>query len=312
MRKAIGSIAGGGIYGIGPIAWLAGLEAALFRLGLGPLSALFALFIGTSVGGILSALLACGYSAKASLDIFRPHVAKIFGTRLWAYRLFKKGPRYDDTYVTNLLKQMFGSRTMSQTETPLYITAWDYRTTDLKVFGPADTLVPIWYAVRCGMSATSYFAPMPGYQIVDGKFTLERTCRYGDGGFGANDPLVLGMGAGIDDGLVDPTDFRLINLVTSGLNPERGPVDPDAFILTELEQQILPAITAGNSSSVYFTAIRWLRTLGQSPNKLLRVRPPCANGDLDSVSLVAGIEKLWADQLEKDVEGAVALLTGKV
>lgn len=310
MKKVGGSIAGGGKYGIGPIAYLASAEAMLTRLGFSdaPLPLFFVYWIGESVGAILAALLACGWTAKEGLALFLQHVAGIFGDVRWRNLHGLRGPKYSDDYVVNLLKQLFGDRTMSQTRTPLFIGIWDFRNKDLVVFGPADTLVPIWYAVRCSMAATTYFAPMPGYTIVDGKFILETSCRFGDGGFGANDSTVQGMRYGFRRGLLDARDTRLLELVTSGLNPERKPVDPGAFILEELQDQVLPAITTGNSSHVYETAVDWLWTLGQPENHILRVRPPCADRDMDDQAVVAPTQKLWEDQFEQDADAFRTLL----
>ena len=309
MRKIVGSFAGGGAYGIGPCAWLALVEAALSRLGHKALVEVFALFVGTSVGAIIAALLACGFSAEAALGLFVQHLKGIFGTPRWRYRVLKMGPKYSDTYVVDLLKKTFGDRTMCQTDTPLFVTAWDFRNKDLKVFGPSDTLVPIWYAVRCSMAASTYFAPMPGYRIVDGVFVIEKTCRYGDGGFAANDPALVGLDAGMAAGLLPKAGAKVLEVVTTGLNPERKPVDPDAFILTELQEQVLPAITSGNSSMVYHHMVTWLSSLGGSAADIYRVRPLCGDNDMDNLAIVSDVRRLWEDQFSADAEGICQFLT---
>ena len=143
MKDLVISEAGGGFMGVGPARYLAELEGALFSLGYGrrPLQDRAALLVGTSVGSIDMALLACGYSAAEVLQLHRDHGAAIFGRKLWPYRLAKIGPQYDDGPVLELLKRKLGDRTMAETEVPLYVTTWDARKKDLKVWGPR-TLFP--------------------------------------------------------------------------------------------------------------------------------------------------------------------------
>lgn len=308
-KKTVGSFAGGGAYGIGPCSWLVRLAASLQRLGYQSLQEFFALFTGTSVGAILAALLACGFSPGQALALFTQHLKGIFGSTRWQFRILKKGAKYHDSYVTKLLQTTFGDRTMSQTDVPLFVTAWDFRRKDLKVFGPTDTLVPIWYAVRCSMSATTFFAPMPGYRVVDGVFVLESSCRYGDGGFGANDPALVGFDAGLGAGLLDMQDLRVLEIVTTGLNPERKPVDPNAFILEELKDQVLPAVTSGNSSMTNHHLVSWITSLGGSKESVFRVRPPCPDNDMDDLRIVEPVRRLWESQFDADECAVVQFFT---
>ena len=210
-----------------------------------------------------------------------------------------------------MVKQVFGiGETMSQTETPLYIVAWDARKRDIKVFGPGDTLVPIWYAVRCSMAASTYFAPMGGYTTEGGVFRILKEGRYTDGGFTANDPLVHGMAAGFMDNLIRPDGLRCLELVTSGKTKETGPIDPDWNILTTLKRVVLPAVTAGNSSDAEFIARAWLKSLQQSMNNLFRVSLETPDFAMDSVEESAFVEKLWGVKWENDYGALVRFLAG--
>lgn len=289
------SQAGGGFMGQGPARYLAEAERVLGGSAIGRR---FNLLAGTSVGAIDMALLACGYTAREVLELHQQHGSAIFGTRLWAYRLLKNGPRYDDAAVVRLLKSRLGSLTMAQTIVPLYLTAWDARRRDLKVFGPADH-VPVWYAVRCSMAASSYFAPMPGYSMKDGVFQLEGSGRYTDGGMAANDPALVGMAAGFLAGIVSPRDLRVLDLVTSGKTPEGGPLDPSWNILTVLQKVVLPAVTAGNSSDVGFIARAWLHSL-QRGGDLFRVCPETPDWGLDETERAPQVEELWAQKWAAD------------
>lgn len=303
--NAVLSEAGGGHMGIGPARYMAELEKLL---GLSNLAHLFALVVGTSVGAIDMALLACGYSAREVLDLHREHGAGIFGDKLWAYRILKNGPKYSDAYVLKLLRSKFGDRTMSSTVPPLYITAYDARRRKLKVFGPKDTLVPVWYAVRCSMAASSYFAPMGGYSVEGGVFRLNSDGRYVDGGFTANDPLLCGIAAGFIDGYIKAEDLRLLNLVTSGETPEISTIKSGWNILTTLKNVIIPALTAGNSADAEFIGRAWLKSLRQSPENLFRVAPATPDMELDETKKSPMVEDLWAKQWDRDYGSLVRFL----
>lgn len=291
--------------GIGPARYMAELEKFL---GLSNLARLFTLLIGTSVGAIDMALLACDYSAREVLDLHREHGAGIFGDKLWAYRILKNGPKYSDAYVLKLLHEKFGDLTMASTVTPLYITAYDARRRKLKVFGPKDALVPVWYAVRCSMAASTYFAPMGGYSVEGGVFRILPEKRYIDGGFAANDPLLCGMAAGFEDNLLRADNLRLLELVTSGETPESAPLKTGWNILTTLKQVIIPAITAGNSADTEFIGRAWLRSLRQSSDNLFRVSPATPDMGLDETKKSPMVEDLWAKQWGRDYGALVRFL----
>lgn len=291
--------------GIGPARYMAELEDLL---GISNLAHLFALLIGTSVGAIDMALLACGYSAREVLELHRDHGAGIFGDKFWAYRILKNGPKYSDAYALKLFRAKFGDLTMASTVVPLYITAYDARRRKLKVFGPRDTLVPVWYAVRCSMAAFPYFAPMGGYSVEGGVFRILSEKRYTDGGFAANDPLLCGIAAGFEDGLLQAEDLRLLELVTSGETPESGPLETGWNILTTLKRVILPAVTAGNSADVEFIGRAWLRSLRQSPDNLFRVNPVTPDMELDETKKSPMVEDLWAKQWERDYGSLIRFL----
>ena len=295
-KNAILSESGGGFMGIGPARYMADLE----HLMKSQIIKYFSLLVGTSVGAIDMALLACGFSASDVLLFHYKHGKDIFGDKLWSYRLLKNGPKYSDKKINALLKEKLGNRTMSQTKVPLYITAYDARNRKLKVFGPKDTLVPVWYAVRCSMAASTYFSPMGGYSVDGGVFRLNSDGRYVDGGFTANDPLLCGIAAGFIDGYIKAEDLRLLNLVTSGETPEISTIKSGWNILTTLKNVIIPALTAGNSADVEFITKAWLQSMRQPKKNLFRVCPLTKDMQLDDVENSKIIESIWADQFRKD------------
>ena len=292
MSKLIISEAGGGVFGIGPARWLSFLEASI------PVAAIYedaAAFAGTSIGAVDTALMAIGMSAK---DLYKLHVAEqagIFGSKrfLWAIR---GGPRYDDSYVNKLLQSKFGDRTCADTLRPLYLTAWDYRKRSLRIFGPKDTSFPLWKAVRCSMAAPTYFS------TVDG--------RYGDGGLSANVPTVVGLASAFLDGHVG-ADARTLTLVTSGNTPEGSEVNPNASITTQLLNEVLPSVTAGNSADVdlimQFIA-KLTRGLGAGILDY-RVQPDSPDWDMDAVDKAPQIADIWEKNFQQNRLSAISFVT---
>jgi len=288
--------AGGGFMGIGPCRYVSDLEKATGKW----IQGLFDFFAGTSVEAIDAGMYACGFHGQDTLDMHHEHGAAIFGKRNLRYRLTKCGPQYDSKVIDALLKEKCGDRTMAETVKPLYLTAWDMRRKQLKVFGPKDKDVPVWFAIRCSMAATTFFSTPDG--------------RHGDGGFAANDPLLVGFAGVVMDDSVDVSHgIKMLNMVTSGLNPEGPPVGNDWFILTYLKQIVLKAITTGNSADVEFIrgAINaFVKKMGGGADRLLnfRVNPPCTDYQLDETQHAADVEAIWAECFKQDKDELLAYL----
>lgn len=296
-KPAIGySGAGGGFMGIGPCRYDHDLEQATGKW----MQDLFDFFAGTSAEAIDAGMYGCGYHAQDTLDLYHEYGAAIFGKRNRRYTYLKCGPQYDSTVIDALLKEKCGNRMMSETVKPLYLTAWDMRRKQLKVFGPGDKDVPVWFAIRCSMAATTFFSTPDG--------------RYGDGGFAANDPLLVGFAGVVMDDSVDVSGgIKMLNMVTSGLNPEGPPVGNDWFILTYLKQIVLKAITTGNSADVEFIrqAINaFVKKMGGGENRLqnFRVNPPCTDYQLDETQHAADVEAIWGECFKQDKDELLAYL----
>ena len=263
--------AGGGFYGIGACAVLANLERDLNQTSV---SYCFDFFAGTSVGSMIAGMLAIGLTADKILGLFLLNLKPIFGNERWAYKLAKMGSRFDDSYVNSLLKTIFGTTTMDQLRKPTFIYAWNATTQDLKVFSCADVGVPLWYAVRCSMAAPTYFPPIDGI--------------YMDGGMAANNPAPHTVAA-LKECLGVPYDeIRMIDFVTSGLNPPKSKCDPNAFILTTLNRDIIPALTSGNSSDSIYIAKSMV-----GASNVFEIRPACANYDMAQTEKAPEIEAVW-------------------
>jgi len=293
--------AGGGILGIGPARYVSDLEDATGK----PVQDLFDFFVGTSAGAINTGLYACGFSGKDVLAFHYAHGKAIFADKNWRYKILKCGPRFSDKKILQLLKAFCKDRKMSETVKPLYITSWDMQAKQLKVFGPEDKDIPVWYAIRCSMAAPTYFGNVDG--------------RYADGGMAANDPLLVGFAGAATNGNLDSSNgMKLLNLVTSGETPDRGPIGNDWLITTYLSAVILPALTSGNSADMEFIRYaidKFAQTVSGRGEPLLqnfRVAPDCPDYDLADVSCVADVERRWISSFDKDRDNLVKYLTGKV
>lgn len=289
---------GGGIFGVGPANYVVDVEATAGKA----IQALVQALAGTSAGSINTGMYGCGYTGAQVKSFYPELTPAFFGHKLARYTYLKCGPQYDDTVLLQVLKEKCGDRTMSETVLPTYITAWDVTKHCLKVFGPGDKAVPVWYAIRASMAAPSFFG------ILDG--------IYGDGGLCANDPLIVGFAGVVTDDSVDfSRGLKLLNLVTSGTTADGDKASNRWFILTLLEKVILPAITAGNSSDVEFIrgAIdKFTRVLAGSHAPLLRnfrVAPVSPNWNMDAVDKSDAIAKIWTDQFAKDKDSLLTYLS---
>jgi len=265
------AISGGGFMGIGPAMFLSSFENSVGYRTTGK-GRIFGAFAGTSVGAINAAMLAADYSAKELLALHRVHLPSIFGKKRMAYTLAKCGARYDDHYVNILLKERL-PMTFGEIHVPLMIVAWDRCKRDAKVFSsldPKDARVPVWEAVRASMAAPTYFAPWK---------------QYFDGGMTANNPTLHGIAGLASHGV---SFGKVLDIETSGTTTTTLPLpDSNAFLASTLADDILPAITAGNSSHVPYIAKSWIG------DRYMRVSPLCKDYALDDTEKAGEIEALW-------------------
>ena len=312
-RNVIVSIAGGGDYGVGPIAYLAKLEDDLKAKGdewswYSLIREEIALFAGTSVGAILAAGLSVGKEPRELLEEFLEEVKGIFGERT-AGGLLGLDPKWNDTYVNEALPRILGSKVTFKDANPLVILAWDAAKKDLVVFGSNTPDVPIWWAVRASMAAPTYFAPWGTYYVGQTVPPAGIRSLY-DGGLGENDPLVDGIASAYDQRLIQPGQrFRALELVTSGETPDVPAPVPGANDLTVAKDVVLPAITTGNSSRVYERACSWAASLGgEWGADVFRARPNIPDWDMDDLSRIPQIRKAWEDQYAADRDKLLSFL----
>ena len=191
------SIDGGGIRGIFPAAFLAGLEQRY--LDGQSIAGYFDLIVGTSTGGIIALGLASGYTAadicrlyvERGCEIFPPIPDNWIGDlrRGWRrlFQLFKV--RYDRQALMRILRELFGTRKFGDTTTRLCIPSFDGRHGEPYIFKtphhPDYRLDRHESAVKVAAAtaaAPTYYAPMDdgGYKFIDG-------------GVWANNPIMIAL-----------------------------------------------------------------------------------------------------------------------
>ena len=190
------SIDGGGIRGIFPASFLAGLEECLPGR---RLIDYFDLIAGTSTGGIIALGLACGLRAAEVRDLYVQRGCEIFppspggavGTVRRRYRGLRKlmRYRYDRDALNGLLREHFGSTTLGECSARLCIPAVDGRFGETYIFKTPhhpdfkkDASESITKVAASTAAAPTFFRP-----LEDGGFTFL------DGGLFANDPIMVAL-----------------------------------------------------------------------------------------------------------------------
>ena len=128
------SIDGGGIRGIFPAAFLAGLEEQY--LGGSSVSSYFDLITGTSTGGIIGIGLGAGLRSSELRDLYLERGREIFPpTGAVARRMMRLSRffrhRYDREPLVRVLSEYLGDRTLGESQSRLCIPSCEGRHSDL-------------------------------------------------------------------------------------------------------------------------------------------------------------------------------------
>ncbi len=191
------SIDGGGIRGIFPAAFLAGLEEAY--LGGGSVADCFDLVAGTSTGGIIALGLASGLRASRLRDVYIQRGREIFPPprrgvpgivqRRWENlcRYFRY--RYNRAALLRVLEDTFGDRKFGEATLRLCIPSFDGRYGEVYIFKTPhhpdfrkDGKEWMTKVAAATGAAPTYFRPLQdsGYTFVDG-------------GVWANNPVMIAL-----------------------------------------------------------------------------------------------------------------------
>jgi uncharacterized protein len=178
--KRILTIDGGGMRGYLPASVLIELE----RIAGKPYCEMFDMIAGTSIGGILAALLAVGTPAGEAIKFFTEDGPKIFKKSCWrAWGLFC--PRYPAQPLESALEARFNGKSISDCKTKLLVASLDLASQNPFFFENFSGLCPnypLWQVGRGTSAAQTYFPAFP----------LDHRILW-DGGNVANNPSVCAM-----------------------------------------------------------------------------------------------------------------------
>ncbi len=210
------SIDGGGIRGVFPAAFLAGLERRY--LGGESVARHFDLIAGTSTGGILAVGLGAGITATELRDLYvhrgceifppiRPRALEGVLRRFrGACQVFKY--RYDRKALKGILQETLGDRRFGEAQTRLCIPSFDGRYGEVYIFKTPhhpdfrkDGRESMTKVAEATSAAPTFFRP-----LEDGGYTFV------DGGVWANNPVMIGLVDALTCFTVKAEQVRILSL----------------------------------------------------------------------------------------------------
>lgn len=275
------SLDGGGVRGLMLALWIAYLEEKTKQ----PVSKIFDLIGGTSIGGILASLVTASDDGKTprmhghqlpsliehSERIFPQHSKYNLPAKLWDEIESLFYTRYPAQPLEDLLKEHLGELTLNNCLTRTLITAVNAETVTPRIFdsfNPIDKVCKVWEVARCTSAAST---TLPAY-LLDGVY-------YIDGGFAKNNP-----GLDVLKGLSEMPSFSFDKTTILSLGTGNMPLGkiPANAGLTSVGT-IVDALFITQSKSVEMTLAQLL------PNGYSRANPtfdvPISLDQLDANSI---------------------------
>ena len=210
------SIDGGGIKGVFPAAFLAGLEKRY--LSGASIASYFDLIVGTSTGGIIALALAAGLPATAVRDLYVNRGGEMFppvagGILGLVEQCFRTGlrlvlHRYNRLALERVLNEVFQESQLADAQSRLCIPSFDGRHGEVYIFKTPhhpDYRKDAEERMRTVAAATSaaptYYRPLHsgGYTFVDG-------------GVWANNPIMTGLVDALACFAIDRGHIRILSL----------------------------------------------------------------------------------------------------
>jgi hypothetical protein len=293
------ALQGGGILGKGQAAALSILEANA-----GPLSNLFQLCGGTSVGFIMAASIAAGIPMSQAIKFFDADAPKIFHTdmlgdvesvgRLW------KSAKYSPAALEASLQSLLGDRTLGDCKTGLIGTAVDMvtgrnvyfqsygssRMDDDEIILAPDSGIKLWQAARASSAAQSYFPA----------FHLNGMVLWDGGGTGDNAPDMLVY----TESLTAPGPRSGIRMLSLGAGkmpwPFAGEDLTDPGIVKVLEATLQILFSCGEASEVWQAA----SFLGVGHVRLNPFLGKTYAIDDASTATLAALEDIWTKAVDSN------------
>ncbi len=219
------SLDGGGVRGVVEARILMRIEEQTGR----PVTELFDLIGGTSVGGLLATMLTIPknpedpsdktplYSAaeifsllyQNKIDIFKPSWFSLGGLL---------GPKYQSKHYVNELKRYMGDLSMSQSVCPTVVFAYNTEMQRIDALSSWDTKSYTKVdAVASTTAAQTLFHPHTMTVVDNAKGSLPVTYTYTDGGTGVNNPAALLLGKALNL-FPEGKNFEVLSIGTGSFN----------------------------------------------------------------------------------------------
>ncbi len=273
------SIDGGGIRGLIPALVLAEIEERTDR----PIAELFDLVAGTSTGGILSLGLTAPddddtprHSASDLVEFYDEEGGDIF--QKYGWKMYEKArslidEKYDADNIERILKDRFGSASLSDALTPVLVPAYEieqrrpyfFKSHRAKESSERDILM--WKAARATSAAPTYFEPF--------KINIEGPVEYLaliDGGVYANNPAACALVEGAADFSADPSEVFMVSVGTGVNTNSLRYEDVRDWGIFDWAQPLLDVVFDGVSDSVDYQ-LNALLNAGSGPQRYYRLQP---------------------------------------
>lgn len=319
MKKfRILAIDGGGIRGVIPAVWLAGLAKKLPD----PLAGNFDLIVGTSTGSILATAIGLGKNVESCVDLYNTFGNKIFPRKFfdkngWSFVSKWIEPTYSDQPLADALQRLFSiDATLAQCTRPTMIVSYDVLGRNMylmKSYDKSTSSIPVWEACKSSSSAPTYF---PAHILKHDN--AQRPLI--DGGVFANNPSILAISEAVRinkrESLRDfhlDGQIALVSLGTGSLQRRIHPEDARTWGPVQWVRPLLDVMFDGSSELSHFCAHHILT----SKNYVrMQVDLNGVNDDMDDASTdniealkTVALSLLDSPEGSEKVDQIVALLT---
>jgi len=271
MKKGL-VLDGGGVFGIGQAKILSQVDVSKFDF-----------FVGTSIGSAIAAVLATEGNHTELPEFFHEQMPKIFKTNFFhKYNIFN--PKYPDKGLNDALVGLLDGLTLGDAKKPLFVTASNLSTNELKVFksiDSSDEVWQIWEVIRAATAAETYFAPWKGYA---------------DGGVFANNPSMVAIASACKNLNVDIRDIQLCSIGTGVGDGNYSP--KKNFSLFTWGAWLLQTLLQGSSNSMHGYFARSMPI-----DKYVRIQFVRQKGwEMDNAKDMLKAEECWQSDIEKGIE----------
>lgn len=270
------SIDGGGVWGLGVARFILEYEKCTGQ----KFADKFEAFSGTSTGAVIAALLCEGFTGEQIYKLYKDNLKHIFSAP-WYYKINPFVPKYDNTYLANLLRDNLHGN-ISEFTKPIFIPVSCSFGDQEKVFDRGDLNFSKWKAVLCSTSAPSRFYPIDN--------------MYMDGGLFLNNPCAA-LQAGLVGTELDK-NYRMLSLGTGGSTIGRK-LDPNMTIIGWGKYLATEWLAKAGESGSYIVK----KNIGA--HNFMRLKPiltDATNYSMDNVSKMDDIENIWLDVFNESIE----------